>query len=99
MPAAVIALASTSVWAADPGNGKMLAQRLCVNCHQVGAGAGPAEPTAGVPSFAAIAAKPEQTSQKIQDFTINPHPSMPQVQLTVYERADLAAYIMSLKGE
>jgi mono/diheme cytochrome c family protein len=83
--------------AADEANGKALGQRLCVNCHVVIPGEASPGMTAGVPSFKEIARKPNQTSAKIQDRMLNPHPPMPQVQLTNKERADLAAYILSLK--
>lgn len=83
--------------AADEANGKALGQRLCVNCHVVVPGEAGAGMTAGVPSFKDIARKPNQTAARIQDRMLNPHPPMPQVQLTNRERADLAAYILSLK--
>jgi mono/diheme cytochrome c family protein len=83
--------------AADPANGKALGQRLCVNCHVVVPGEAAGRVTAGIPSFKDIALKPGQTSAAIQDRMINPHPPMPEVPLTNHERADLAAYILSLK--
>ena len=83
--------------AADSASGGALARRLCVNCHVVAPGEGAGQATAGIPSFKAVADKPGQTTDKIKDFILNPHPPMPQVQLTNNERANLAAYIFSLK--
>jgi mono/diheme cytochrome c family protein len=88
---------SPEALAADPAGGKALAQRLCVNCHIVIPGETGGQVTAGVPGFKEIATKPGQTAQNIQNRMMNPHPPMPNVQLTNHERADLAAYIMSLK--
>lgn len=94
---AALATLPAGAQAADYANGKALGQRLCVNCHVVVPGEADAGVTAGVPSFKEIARKPNQTARNIQDRMLNPHPPMPQVQLTNQERADLAAYILSLK--
>lgn len=75
----------------------MLARQLCVNCHVVAPGEAAKQVTVGIPSFKAIANKPGQTPEQIKDFILNPHPPMPQVQLTNSERANLATYILSLK--
>lgn len=92
-----LAASSGATLAADPASGKALGQRLCVNCHVVVPGQTPTQVTTGVPSFREIAGKPGQTARNIQDRMLNPHPPMPEVQLTNHERADLAAYILSLK--
>jgi mono/diheme cytochrome c family protein len=97
LPLAVLAISGVEAQAADKASGGVLARRLCVNCHIVAPGEAAQQVTPGIPSFQVIANKTDQTSQKIQDFIINPHPPMPQVQLTNFERADLAAYILSLK--
>ena len=84
---------------ADRTAGLQSARRLCVNCHVV-------EPdtakqttlTAGIPSFRAIADKYGQTDATVKARMLNPHPPMPQVQLTTHELDNLASYIMSLKG-
>jgi cytochrome c len=96
---ALILLSSTLVQAADPTAGLKAARSLCVNCHVVEPGApSPAEMTAGIPSFKAIAEKGGQTQDKLKVFMLSPHPPMPQVQLTTHELDNLASYIMSLKG-
>jgi cytochrome c len=85
------------VQAADTASGGALARQLCVNCHVVAPGEAGTAMTADIPTFKAIANKPGQTVEKVQDFILSPHPPMPQVQLTNIERANLAAYILSLK--
>jgi mono/diheme cytochrome c family protein len=86
--------------AANPANGQIVARKLCVNCHIVEPGGAPGQRDvpAGVPSFMAIAEKPGQTEDRLTGFMLNPHPPMPQVQLTRRELDDLAAYILSLQG-
>lgn len=84
--------------AADKAAGLKAARSLCVNCHIVEpGGTQPATHTAGIPSFAAIAAKPGQRPDRLKAFMLEPHPPMPKVQLTTGELDNLAAYIMSLK--
>jgi mono/diheme cytochrome c family protein len=96
-PLAWLAASAGVAQAADVASGGTVARQLCVNCHVVAPGEGGADATAGIPSFKVVANKPGQTSEKIQDYILNPHPPMPQVQLTNIERANLAAYILSLK--
>lgn len=84
--------------AADVAQGGALARSLCSNCHIVAPGEAQGPVTAGVPSFMAIADKPDQNADKLQAAMLSPHPPMPQVQLTTFELVNLAAYILSLKG-
>ena len=93
----LMTIAPGGLQAADVAAGQKLARTVCVNCHVVAPGVGPSQPTAGIPSFASVAAKPGQSADKIKAFIMNPHPPMPQVQLTVHELDNLAAYIMTLK--
>jgi cytochrome c len=82
----------------NPGRGRDLSQRLCTNCHATDAHpSGPMR--ADVPSFAAIAARPDSSAERIAGRIIIPHPAMPGVQLTVAEIRDIVAYIMSLKPQ
>jgi mono/diheme cytochrome c family protein len=85
--------------AADTASGLAVARRLCVNCHVVEPGVAKSEVTAGVPSFVTAANKPGQTEDKLMAFMLNPHPPMPQVQLTTHELDNLAAYILTPKGK
>jgi len=81
----------------DPKAGQDLAEKLCTSCHIVGGQAASASVSADVPSFVAIANKPDQTAEAIAGRIVIPHPPMPQIHLTRNEIADLAAYILSLR--
>lgn len=81
---------------ANPDRGHELALRLCAQCHAVERGStGPA--MADVPSFAAIAARPNATAEHLAGRIIVPHPEMPGVSLTRQELRDIIRYIMNLK--
>jgi mono/diheme cytochrome c family protein len=97
LPLAFLLITPGGASAADEANGKALAARLCVNCHIIAPGMASGQVTADVPSFMDIAEKRNQTARRIRDRMLNPHPPMPEVQLTNRERADLADYILSLK--
>jgi mono/diheme cytochrome c family protein len=83
--------------AENAANGQKLARALCVNCHIVEPGGSAGNIAADVPSFTAIAKIPGWNAGKVEGFILNPHPPMPQVQLTASELTDIAAYIVSLK--
>ena len=93
---ALLATLSNGVAApADPANGERLAKRWCASCHIVSA-----DQTRGadnVPAFAAIAKTPGFSTENIGQFLLDPHPKMPDMQLTRDEARDLGAYIASLK--
>lgn len=80
----------------DPSNGHALAERLCTSCQIVGKEAASGIVSADVPSFAAIANKPNQAVEAIAGRIVIPHPPMPNIQLTRAEIADLATYILAL---
>ena len=69
---------------------------FCSNCHLVDDAAGASVP-AGVPSFRSIANRPDQTGQRITDKMINPHPPMPDIQLSISEMLDIIAYMDELR--
>ena len=80
--------------AADVAYGEQLARRWCASCHVVAA-----DQTHGadnVPSFAAIAKMSGFTAERLAAFLRDPHPKMPDMQLTTDEAEALAAYILSL---
>lgn len=83
----------------DPVKGHALAKRLCSNCHIVDTDAAAATVSADVPSFAAVAALPGQSAERIAGRIVVPHPPMPQIELTRSEIRDLTAYILSLKAQ
>jgi mono/diheme cytochrome c family protein len=87
---------ATSAFAADPSNGERLAHRWCETCHVVS----PAQlgaTTDQAPPFATIARRPDFEGGKIAMFLLDPHPKMPDINLSRSEAADLAAYIGTLK--
>jgi mono/diheme cytochrome c family protein len=82
------------VLSADANHGELLAKRWCAACHVVAD-----DQTHGsdnVPTFQAIAKLPGFNAEKIARFLRDPHPKMPDMQLSTYESTDLAAYIVSL---
>jgi len=98
MLAAGFAFAGPVTSAPDPGHGAELAVRLCSNCHLVGA-IGQEHANVDVPSFPEIANREGQTAGSIMAFIILPKHPMPTIPLTTREVGDLAAYIMTLRGE
>ena len=81
--------------AADANHGAELAERWCASCHIVDSGHKQA--SADVPSFFAIANKPDFSAEKLAFFLLHPHPKMPNFPLSRNEAGDLAAYIGSLR--
>ena len=92
---AAVVLAAIPVFAADPDHGERLARRWCTPCHVVAADQ--PGPTSEAPPFATVATKPDFDVAKLTFFLLDPHPKMPNMQLTRTEAGDLAAYIASLK--
>jgi mono/diheme cytochrome c family protein len=79
---------------ADAARGEMLARHWCASCHIV---ANDQKHGAdNVPPFATIARKPVIRWGKIAQFLMDPHPKMPDMQLSRDEAKDLGAYIASL---
>ena len=93
--AAIITL-TTSAFAADPSNGERLAHRWCEACHVVSPSQNRTA-TDQAPPFATIARRPDFEASKIATFLLDPHPKMPDMNLSRSEAADLAAYISTLK--
>jgi mono/diheme cytochrome c family protein len=92
---ALLAALSTGVAApADVVRGERLAKRWCAACHVVSADQKRGADTA--PSFASIAEMHRFSPQKLAQFLMNPHPKMPDMQLTRDETRDLGAYIATL---
>jgi mono/diheme cytochrome c family protein len=80
--------------AADVAEGERLARQWCSNCHVVGA-----EQSAGgdaAPTFASIAKTSAERSDDLRAWLADPHPPMPNFNLTVREIEDLLGYIDSL---
>jgi mono/diheme cytochrome c family protein len=80
----------------QPGRGLALAQRLCAQCHAVQKGQ-VRSPNAAAPRFQVIAAVPGMTSIALSAALNSSHRSMPNIMLEADQRADIIAYILSLK--
>jgi mono/diheme cytochrome c family protein len=93
---AVVAIPATAVSAfvADPNHGESVVKRWCAECHMVAAGQ---KASTEAPPFSAIAKRPDFDAAKIAFFLLDPHPKMPNMQLSRAEVADVAAYIATLK--
>jgi mono/diheme cytochrome c family protein len=98
---ALLAALALGVWApsaeslpADVGHGETLAKRWCASCHVVANDQKRGADNA--PAFASIAKRPGFTAEKIAQFLLDPHPKMPDMQLSRDETRDLGAYIASL---
>ncbi len=88
------ALSKGAAMPADAAHGEQLARRWCAACHIVAA-----DQTRGadnVPTFASIAKMPGFSADNVAQFLMDPHPKMPDMQLTRDEVKDLGAYIASL---
>jgi len=82
-------------FAADAGQGEVLAKRWCADCHVVSASQ--ARGSTQAPPFSEIARREGLTAGSIALFLLRPHPPMPDMSLSRSEAADLAAYIASQK--
>ncbi len=79
--------------AVDAANGEKLAKRWCAACHIVAT-----DQKSGntqVAPFSAIAKVPGFDAAKLALFLLDPHPKMPDMNLSRNEAADLTAYIVS----
>lgn len=96
--AALCALApGASGQTASVVRGQEIAERACGGCHAL-AGSSPRRVEGlDVPSFASIAARPNQTPERLQSFILTPHRPMPGMALSLADVNDVVAYILSLK--
>jgi mono/diheme cytochrome c family protein len=80
----------------QPNRGLEVAQRLCAECHAIQTSQ-QRSPNPAAPPFRIIATTPGMTAIALNAALNTPHRSMPNVMLQPDERADLIAYILSLK--
>ena len=80
----------------QPGRGLALAQRLCAQCHAVQKEQ-TRSPNGNAPRFQVIAAVPGMTAIALSAALSSSHRSMPNIMLEADERADIIAYILSLR--
>ena len=94
--AAALALLGTAAAANDVERGQALAGRWCTSCHVIA----PDEPGGDVgPAFETVANREGQTLGGTTAWLFEPHPPMPDLQLSPAEFRDLAAYITSLRAD
>jgi mono/diheme cytochrome c family protein len=79
------------------GRGHEIAEQACAGCHAINGGQGSIIQGTDVPSFRAIANRPNQTPQRLQTFIMTPHRPMPGMALRLADVDDLVTYILSLK--
>lgn len=101
MAAAVSVGAQQPSFRGNPQEGRRMAQNLCETCHIVSTDQEikPLVPDYA-PSFYDVANRQGTTAASIEDFLLHRHRygNMPFPELTNAQAADLARYILSLKG-
>ena len=80
----------------QPGRGLALARRLCAECHAVQKEQAHS-PDENAPRFQVVASVPGMTAIALSAALNTSHRSMPNIILEGDERADIVAYILSLK--
>lgn len=79
----------------DPDNGKTLARQWCASCHLVTPDQ--ERTNADAPPFMTIAGRSDKELDRLSTFLVDPHPKMPNFNLSRQEIADIVAYIRSLR--
>lgn len=74
--------------------GRALAQQWCQSCHETGANG---SATDAAPSFPSLANDDSYTDPRLRAWMMDPHPPMPNLDLTHREIENLLFYIKSLK--
>lgn len=80
----------------DAAAGASFAQSACGSCHSTQAGK-MSSPDANAPAFQVIADMPSMTGTALTVWLRTSHPTMPNLQLTPAETANVIAYIHSLR--
>jgi mono/diheme cytochrome c family protein len=95
--ALLLALTSIDAKAADAQQGERLANQWCTSCHLTGT----AQASGGdaAPPFSLIAETAANRNDDLRAWLADPHPPMPNFNLTRTEIDDLLAYIESLSTE
>jgi mono/diheme cytochrome c family protein len=81
----------------DVARGHEFALKVCAECHGIEKGYQPS-PEAFAPTFEAVAKSPGMSPMALSVFLRTPHATMPNFILSANERADIIAYITSLKN-
>ena len=99
VPSMVVLFASTTVVQAQEGDarrGLSLARQVCAECHAVQAQE-LKSPNPKSPTFPELAKTPGMTSAALTVALTTPHAGMPMFRLSADQRADIIAYVLSLK--
>ena len=88
---------SSTALAGDAEEGERLARQWCSECHLVGPDENSASDTA--PPFNAIADDTAKTDADLRGWLHDPHPPMPNLNLSRTEVEALISYIRSLSGD
>lgn len=80
--------------AADPAEGRALAERWCASCHEIAPGQAGSDQ---VPSFETIVRRDGRSAEWIRTWLSTPHDFMPDLTLTREEIAHLVAYFDTLR--
>lgn len=80
--------------AGDARHGIMLARNWCAGCHVVEPGGRGADTA---PPFMTIANDPKRPPSALRAWLLQPHPPMPNMNLSRAEIDDIVAYLQSLK--
>ena len=81
----------------DAKRGSVLALGTCAVCHSVSKGGSSVNPAA--PPFRSIAETKGISEMALSVALQTPHHAMPNIMLDPQERADVIAYVLSLKGD
>jgi mono/diheme cytochrome c family protein len=79
------------------GRGQEIAARMCAGCHAMGGQQGSVIQGTPVPSFVAIAGRPNLTPERLHSLIMTPRHPMPATPLTMAEINDVVAYLLSLR--
>lgn len=91
-----MAVTAAHAQSGDARRGLVVAGDICATCHAVRKGE--RSPNAEAPTFETIAAVPGMTAIALQSSLQTSHTSMPNLILQAEDRANVVAYIMSLKS-
>jgi mono/diheme cytochrome c family protein len=96
LAAVLVAAPAVAQEIGQPARGLASAERLCAQCHAVRKEQR-RSPNSDAPRFQTIASVPGMTSIALSAALNTSHRTMPNVMLEAEERADIIAYILSLK--
>lgn len=93
-----VASAAHSQELGNPAAGYQLAQSVCSECHAIEVGE-KLSPNDMAPPFQLVADTRGMTGLALSVWSITPHETMPNIAFNPEERADIIAYILSLKSK